>query len=76
MTTLVQLDFFKTAEQCEIDALRIELQSVKLSCDKVRKKLFAENGKLVKMTIDLCERLDVLERHICRDKVKVAEDSL
>jgi|BogFormECP04_OM1_1039644.scaffolds.fasta_scaffold09511_1 hypothetical protein len=68
MSVLVQLDFFKTKEQCEIDTLRIELQAVKVSSDKVRKKLFAENGKLVKATVELRDRLDILERNICQGK--------
>lgn len=62
----IQLDLFKTAEQCEMDALRLEMNAVKSSSDKVRKKLFAENGSLVRRMTDLEERLMIIERNICR----------
>lgn len=62
----VQLDFFKTEEQCEIAALRMEVERQKESLNKQRKKLFAENGRLTKEIIDLRERLEILERGICQ----------
>jgi hypothetical protein len=61
----IQLDFFKTEEESEIEAMHKKIQEVKLSNDKVRKKLFAENGKLVKEIMDLKSRLEILERNIC-----------
>ena len=67
---LVQLDFFKTAEECEIDALRKDIDDCRKSNDKVRKKLFAENGKHVKEIMDLRERVEHLERFVCHAKAQ------
>lgn len=64
----IQLDFFKTDEQCEIDALRHEVRDVKASGDRVRKKLFAENNKLNKSILDLEERISIMEKGICNGK--------
>jgi len=61
----IQLDFFKTKEECEIEAMHRKIHEVKLSSDKVRKKLFAENGKLIKEVMDLKSRLEIIERNIC-----------
>lgn len=66
MTQLIQLDFFRTPEECEQIAMREQIARLKESQDKVRKKLFAENGKLVKSQMDLEERMAILERNICR----------
>lgn len=61
----IQLDLFKTQEQCEIDALRLEVASIRLSADKQRKALFARNGELVKRMLELEDRLSNIERGIC-----------
>jgi len=61
----IQLDLFKSSEECEIDALRREMASVKLSSEKVRKALFARNGELVKRVLELEDRLSVIERGLC-----------
>lgn len=63
-----QLDFWLTPEESEIRSLKEEIKAVKTSCDKVRKKLFAENGKLVKKTDELESRLSIIERNICHTK--------
>ncbi len=59
----MQLDFFWDAKTVE---MKCEIRSLKDSNERVRKKLFAENGKLKKEVSSLQERLDVLERNICR----------
>lgn len=61
-----QLDLFKTPEESEMEALRKAFLEVKESADRVRKKLFAENGKLVKQVIDLTQRMEIIERNICQ----------
>ncbi len=66
MEVAIQLDFFKTEEQCEIEALSKLVSEVKASNDRVRKKLFADNGRLNKEIMDLRERLEIIERNICR----------
>jgi len=58
---LIQLDFFKS----DIDIMREEFDKVKGSADRVRKKLFAENGKHAKIIEDLSRRMEIIERHIC-----------
>jgi hypothetical protein len=67
---VVQLDFFKTEDECQIDALRKGFADVKSSSDKVRKKLFAENGKLTKQILDLQERVEILERGVCQQRTR------
>ena len=62
MAKVIQLDFF---EETEMSALKAEFEDVKDSCNRVRKKQFAEIGKLTKVINELVERLDVLERKIC-----------
>lgn len=60
---LIQLDFFETDATSELKA---RMEAVELSASKVRKKLFAENGALKKQVYDLSERLEIMERHICK----------
>ena len=65
VSKIYQLDFFKSEEESEIEALRKEIAAVKTSSDKVRRSLFARNGELTKIVVDLQERLAILERNIC-----------
>lgn len=64
MPKLIQLDFF---EETEISELKAEFQEVKDSCTRVRKKQFAEIGELKKVIGDLVARLEIIERHICKN---------
>lgn len=64
--TSLQLEFFKSDEQCEIDSLRFEINEIRTSTHKVRKKLFQENGNLNKLIKDLCERMEIIERNLCK----------
>lgn len=61
----VQYDFFQSREQSEIAALRKEMNKVKTSADNVRKALFARNNELQKKSLELEERLKIIERNIC-----------
>jgi hypothetical protein len=61
----LQLDFFKSEEQSEIEALSVKIEEVKTSNDKVRRKLFGENGKLTKEVMELKMRLEILEAGLC-----------
>lgn len=65
---IFQLDFWKTEEESEIESLRKEIAAVKTSSDKVRRSLFARNGELAKIVIDLQERLMIIERNLCQKK--------
>ena len=64
----IQLDFWKSPEDCEMDALRREMASVKASSEKVRKKLFGENGRLTKRIMDLESKMEAIERGLCYGK--------
>lgn len=63
-----QLDLFETQEQSQLKAIEQTVLNVKVSCDKVRKKLFANNGELYKLLKDVDERLQIIERNICKSK--------
>lgn len=62
----IQLDFFKTPEQCELDAIRIALNEYKLSSDKVRRGTYAKLSEVTKICMELQLRLEVIEKNICR----------
>lgn len=59
---MIQLDFF---QDDEIVILKYEMKKLKESNDKVRKSLFAKHGELAKNYMDLLQRMEILERHIC-----------
>lgn len=67
----IQLEFFKTPEQCELETLQKAYQDLKTSTDKVRRGMYARLGELTKANDDLRERLCVLEKHICYGKKEV-----
>lgn len=62
----VQLDLFKSAEECEFDALRFALDKTTKCLDKVRKGTYAEINVLKKRVLELEDRLDIIERNICK----------
>lgn len=67
----IQLEFFKTPEQCELETLHKAYRDLKTSTDKVRRGMYARLGELTKANDELKERLNVLEKHICCDKAQV-----
>lgn len=62
---MFQLDLF---EPDEVSLLRSEVIKVRSSNEKVRKSLLAKNGELMKMYLDLEERIKIIERNICQKK--------
>lgn len=58
-----QLDFFEN-EKLEFFILKIKIENIEQSCQKVRKSLFARHGELEKLLIELNQRLAILEQHI------------
>ena len=62
----IQLDFWN--EKSEVDILEDRVKKMEVSLDKQRKKLFANNGDLSKKYIDIHNRLEILERNICKGK--------
>lgn len=65
---LIQLDFFKTPEESEMEALRGEIERLNKSLDKQRKALFARSNEVGKMCYEMNARLEIIERNICRGK--------
>lgn len=63
----LQLDFFLSEDECELIALKRAVEDVRRSGDKVRKGTYARLGELNKECMDLKCRLEILERHICRN---------
>lgn len=64
----IQLDFFKTEEQCELDALRLQVAALKQSLDKVRKGTYARLNEHGKDLIELKDDMALLKRYICHEK--------
>ena len=67
---MIQLDFFKTPEECERDSIRHSLEQVKKTTEKLRKGTYARMNELTRESIDLRARLEILERNICRGEKK------
>jgi len=44
------------------------MRVTKETAERVRKKLFAENNRQKRMIDDLSERLEIIERNICKNK--------
>jgi len=61
----IQYDLFKSKEESEMDSMRLAIAEQKASNDRVRKKLFSEQGALKKEILDLKCRLEILEKNIC-----------
>ena len=61
----MQLEFI-FEEKSEIEMMREKVESVRESGEKVRKSLFARHADLQKKYLDLSERLQIIERNICR----------
>jgi hypothetical protein len=62
---MIQLELF-VDRKSEIDYLKDDVKNVRQSSDKVRKSLFARHGDLARKYAELSERMEILERNICR----------
>jgi len=58
MSVAEQFDFF---EDETITALKADILALKTSQEKVRRNLFAKHGDVVKMLLELLERIEQLE---------------
>ena len=65
---LIQLDFFKSNEESWQEALEARMDKCEASATKVRKGQFAHIGELKKMYNDMNDRIQIIERNICRGK--------
>jgi hypothetical protein len=63
---LLQLDLFQ--EYTEVEILEQRIKQLEKSMDKQRKALFARHGALCKQYMELNDRLDILERVLCKGK--------
>ena len=66
MSAIVQFDLFKSKEDSELDSLRKYCEEIHESTHKVRKGIFAKHGELNKKYIDLEERLQIIEKNLCK----------
>ena len=60
---MLQLDLF---EKDTTNLLIHEMEKLKSSNDKLRKALFARHGELAKNYFELINRLEIIERNICK----------
>lgn len=74
---VIQLDFLQelfpspvliSDNQRIISELKAEVDKLSESNSRVRKGLFAKHGELAKMYLDIHQRLEILERNICKGK--------
>jgi hypothetical protein len=66
---MIQLDLFiEKGEPWEKGIYEVKeiCKMTRESSDKVRKKLFAENGTLKKEVMELKYRLEIIEKNICK----------
>ena len=72
---MIQLDMFTDydapATVMQLAEVKEIALATKISADKVRKSLFARNGELAKMYLDLHSRLEIIEKNICQGKVAI-----
>ncbi len=59
MTAQIQYDLFR--ETTDTDLLQGEISSLKESQDKVRRKLFAQNGAMLKMIMQQQEEIEYIK---------------
>ena len=69
----IQLDLFRTPEECDSIDLRKRMDKVEASCTKVRKAQFAQIGELKKLLLDINSRMAVIEHHLCKDEKTQSE---
>lgn len=60
----VQLELFR--EKTVLDCIREDVANVRSSNDKVRKSLYARHAELAKKYVELHDRMEIIERNICR----------
>jgi len=62
----VQLELFR--EKTVLDCIREDVNNVRSTSDKVRKSLYARHAELAKKYVELHDRMEIIERNICRGK--------
>lgn len=69
-----QLDFF-LEEKSELDYIRDDVKVAKERSEKVRKSLFARHAELSRKYVELHDRLQIIERNICRGETSMSLQS-
>jgi hypothetical protein len=67
MNAIIQFDLFEPIPD-ETELLRLDLEAVALSADKVRKGTYAEINRVKKRILELESRMEIIERNICKGK--------
>lgn len=62
---VLQLDFFLSESECEIENLRKGQADLKKSLEKIRKGTYCEINMLKKVCLELSARQEIIERNIC-----------
>jgi lactam utilization protein B len=62
MTAQIQYDMFR--ETTETDLMQAEFSALKESQDKVRRKLFAQNGAMMKLIMQQQEEIEFIKVHL------------
>jgi len=62
----IQLDFFKTEEECELDSLRKSIEEIRISSDKVRRGTYARLNVVSKECAELKADLEIIKMHLCK----------
>lgn len=65
MGKIDQFDLFLPIPD-EIEFVKSDVKDIKDALDRQRKCQFAKIGEIKKMQLELLERMDLLERNICR----------
>ena len=63
----LQLDFIYDEGKTEFYFLKEDVREVRASCDKVRRGIYAKHNILQKKYDELLERMNIIEKHICRN---------
>lgn len=63
MTKVEQLEFFEPTQE---EILSNKIDAIKESTNKVRKKLFAQHGEILKVILEMKNDFEHIKRAICR----------
>lgn len=61
---------FKLFEETTEDRLREEIDKIRASSEKVRRKLFVKQNELARLCSDIDSRLAIIEKHLCHTSLQ------
>jgi hypothetical protein len=65
----LQLEF-SLGDKFDLQYMKERVEGVEVTTEKTRKSMFARHSELAKKYMELHERLQIIERNICRMEVK------